>query len=265
MGLIITLLVFTAIIFVHELGHFLVMRRCGVIIEEFSIGFGPRFAGFVDRRGTVWSLRLIPLGGYVKPRADGEGSLGPLPPGKRFLCFMAGMFMNAIAAFVTLLIMGYVFHRVPLVIWDYLKPLGLPTPLMPAATAFAGSFGLWFATPPLVVYQAVVNGLGLFTNSAGPIGIVQMGMQMGAAPTVGQAVMGYAFFFALMNTAVAGFNLLPIYPLDGGHSLECICEKLLGKARTDRLRPAFRLVGAAIMILLVIGVFASDIIKLIPH
>ena len=60
------LFVLTVVVFVHELGHFLVARWCGVAIKTFSIGFGPEIVGFNDRYGTRWRLSWIPLGGYVK-------------------------------------------------------------------------------------------------------------------------------------------------------------------------------------------------------
>ena len=60
------LLVLTLVVFIHELGHFLVARWCGVIVKAFSIGFGPEIYGFNDRYGTRWRFAWIPLGGYVK-------------------------------------------------------------------------------------------------------------------------------------------------------------------------------------------------------
>ena len=60
------LFVLTVVVFVHEMGHFLVARWCGVGIKAFSIGFGPEIFGFNDRHGTRWRVAWIPLGGYVK-------------------------------------------------------------------------------------------------------------------------------------------------------------------------------------------------------
>lgn len=60
------LFILTVIVFVHELGHYLVARRNGVRIEVFSIGFGPELFGWNDRSGTRWKISLLPLGGYVK-------------------------------------------------------------------------------------------------------------------------------------------------------------------------------------------------------
>ena len=60
------LFVLTVVVFVHEMGHYLVGRWCGIGVNEFSLGFGPELIGFNDRRGTRWKLSAIPLGGYVK-------------------------------------------------------------------------------------------------------------------------------------------------------------------------------------------------------
>ncbi len=60
------LVVLSILVFVHELGHYWVARRCGVRVEVFSIGFGPEIRGWTDRRGTRWKFSAIPLGGYVK-------------------------------------------------------------------------------------------------------------------------------------------------------------------------------------------------------
>ena len=60
------LVVLTVLVFVHELGHYFIARRCGVRVEVFSIGFGPELFGFSDRAGTRWKFSAVPLGGYVK-------------------------------------------------------------------------------------------------------------------------------------------------------------------------------------------------------
>lgn len=60
------LVVLTIIVFVHEMGHYLVARWNGIAIQAFSIGFGPELIGFNDKHGTRWKLSAIPLGGYVR-------------------------------------------------------------------------------------------------------------------------------------------------------------------------------------------------------
>jgi regulator of sigma E protease len=58
--------VLTVVVFIHELGHFLVARWCGVGVQAFAIGFGPEIVGFTDSKGTRWKLCWLPLGGYVR-------------------------------------------------------------------------------------------------------------------------------------------------------------------------------------------------------
>ena len=70
------LVVLTVLVFVHELGHYLIARRNGVKVEVFSIGFGPELFGWWDRAGTRWKFSIIPLGGYVKMFGDSDASSG---------------------------------------------------------------------------------------------------------------------------------------------------------------------------------------------
>jgi regulator of sigma E protease len=72
------LIVLTVLIFVHELGHYLIARLCKVRVEVFSIGFGSELFGRTDRAGTRWRLSAVPLGGFVKMYGEdtfGEDSL----------------------------------------------------------------------------------------------------------------------------------------------------------------------------------------------
>jgi regulator of sigma E protease len=71
------LFVLTLVVFFHELGHFVVARRCGVRVLVFSIGFGPELFGFNDRHGTRWKLSAVPLGGYVKFFGDENAASVP--------------------------------------------------------------------------------------------------------------------------------------------------------------------------------------------
>ena len=89
------LLVIGPLIFVHELGHYLVGRWCGVKADAFSIGFGREIAGYTDSQGTRWKLGWIPMGGYVKFAGDMNPASRPtpewlaLPPEERARTFQA--------------------------------------------------------------------------------------------------------------------------------------------------------------------------------
>ena len=60
------IIVLGVLVFIHELGHYLAARWCGVHVETFSIGFGRALVSWIDRRSTTWKISLIPLGGYVR-------------------------------------------------------------------------------------------------------------------------------------------------------------------------------------------------------
>jgi len=73
------LAVLTVIVFVHEMGHYLVARWNGVAIQTFSIGFGRELFGWNDRHGTRWRVSAIPLGGYVRFVGDMNAASMPDP------------------------------------------------------------------------------------------------------------------------------------------------------------------------------------------
>ena len=127
-GILLTLVAFLIVIgllvFVHEMGHYLVGRWCGVKAETFAIGFGKEVAGWTDRRGTRWKICMLPLGGYVQfagdmdPSGTKSSDWLSLPAGERNQTFQskslwkraaivfAGPAINFI--FAILIIMGFV-------------------------------------------------------------------------------------------------------------------------------------------------------------
>ena len=87
-------LVLSFVVIVHEGGHFFVARRCGVQVEEFSLGFGKELWGRTDKKGTRWKICLVPLGGYVKMLGDmdaagAKSSANNVPKKLRPYTFMA--------------------------------------------------------------------------------------------------------------------------------------------------------------------------------
>lgn len=65
------------LVFVHEMGHYLVGRWCGVKAETFAIGFGKELTGWTDKRGTRWKICMLPLGGYVQFAGDMDPASTP--------------------------------------------------------------------------------------------------------------------------------------------------------------------------------------------
>ena len=96
------LVVGNLLIICHELGHFLAARFFRIDVTRFTIGFGPVLARHTDRRGMIWSLSLLPIGGYVGFSGDGDqgrpGSFDAKPPVIRMAVAAAGPAANLLVA-----------------------------------------------------------------------------------------------------------------------------------------------------------------------
>lgn len=124
--IVVSLVVFGTTVLVHELGHFWAARRCGIHVEEFSIGFGPVIWTKV-KNGTRYSVRLLPIGGYnmmsgySQEEGEAQAAYDPkaplLPatvsgktypeatPGQRFFVMISGALMNFLAGFLVLIVL----------------------------------------------------------------------------------------------------------------------------------------------------------------
>ena len=118
------LIILTILVFVHELGHYLIARYNGVKVEVFSIGFGKELFGFNDSNGTRWKFSLIPLGGYVKMHGDEDAasskkkdpskvdqkiSFHSKSVGQRSAILFAGPAANYIFSFLLLIIINFLY------------------------------------------------------------------------------------------------------------------------------------------------------------
>ena len=111
MNIIIAILILGFIIIVHELGHFLLAKKNGVTVTEFSVGMGPRIASFV-KNGTRYSLKLLPFGGSCMmlgedETIEDEGAFNKKGVWARFSILFAGAFFNfLLALFLSLIVLG---------------------------------------------------------------------------------------------------------------------------------------------------------------
>lgn len=121
LAFIVTIMVVVAI---HEYGHYLAMRLCGVRVLTFSIGFGPRLASWRNRHGTDFAIAAIPLGGFVRPLDRRDGEVPPelaaqefsgKPAWQRVITYAAGPAANLVLAFFIywVLLLGGETGRVP--------------------------------------------------------------------------------------------------------------------------------------------------------
>ena len=106
--ILVSILVFGSVIFIHELGHFATAKFCGIKVNEFSIGMGPALLRH-QRGETLYALRLLPIGGYVAMAGE-EGSVFEGVPHERtikgvshwkqIVIMLAGVVMNFVLAWL---------------------------------------------------------------------------------------------------------------------------------------------------------------------
>ncbi len=104
-----SVLVFGTVIFVHELGHFLTAKLSKITVHEFAIGMGPALIKF-RKNGTLYALRLVPIGGFVSmegedEESDEQGSFTRAPLANRILVIVSGAIMNLILGFILVVIL----------------------------------------------------------------------------------------------------------------------------------------------------------------
>ncbi|BBG65804.1 membrane-associated zinc metalloprotease [Hydrogenimonas sp.] len=174
MGMLISLLILSFLIFFHELGHFLAARFFGVRVERFSIGFGKvLFSRVVG--DTEYAFSAIPLGGYVKMKGQDDtdptkvsydpDSYNVKPPWQRIMILLAGPFFNFLLAFI-------LYYAIALMGANALKPtIGSVQPGSPAAEAGLkkGDTVVAINDEPVRVWDDLSEKIG---SSQGPIDMV---------------------------------------------------------------------------------------------
>ena len=109
MYVLLALLLLGVLITAHEAGHFLAARACGIEVEEFSMGMGPKLLQRRSRRGTLITLRLLPIGGYCQfygeDREEGDKrGFNNQPVWKRAVTVASGPLMNFVVAFLVIVL-----------------------------------------------------------------------------------------------------------------------------------------------------------------
>ena len=131
------LLVMGVIVFVHELGHFLVAKRNKIVVEEFGFGYPPRVLKLFERDGTIYSINAIPFGGFCRMRGEDDptlpGSFASASKLARAATLVAGPAMNFLLAFILFAALALT-QGVP----DATKPGALVNAIVPGSPAETG-------------------------------------------------------------------------------------------------------------------------------
>lgn len=239
--------IMSIVVLVHEFGHFLAARKANVPVYEFSVGFpfSPRIATIYRHKETEFTLRLLPLGGFVSFSADGDEDAQKLFGASRLsrASIMAGgPLFNIVFAFL-------------IFIPAYLATEG--TSLLQAVESSANAIWMIVAGT-LSMFGHMFTGQGGMETVSGPVGIAVM---------AGQAASGgfvdLLFFTGVLSISLGIMNLLPFPGLDGGQLVMVMIEAV----RNRPLGPkAYQLINfAGIMLFLCLSVFVTwhDIARLV--
>ena len=227
--------VFSAVILVHEAGHFAAARKCGAPVTEFCLGFPgtPVIGKLWKSKETSVTLRLLPFGGFVQ---FAEGAFEELSPGRKALILVAGSGCNLVSGYLLLVAGVAGFKGIPVV----------------DACVVAMKMVADMAVDSARVIQGLsVNGI------VGPVGMV--GFTHKVLANGFWALIG---FTGIMSLSVGMMNLLPITGFDGWHLLLAGFEAISGRQLSIRLQAIFGFVGFLVVVALMVVVTYRDILRI---
>lgn len=225
------------LIFIHELGHFLVAKLFNVKIKQFAIGFGPTIWKKQGKE-TSYEIKAIPMGGFVnmlgeEEPVEDERAYNKKSIPKKICILLAGGTVNIIFGLIVCAIIAS-------------SILGIKNGVL-----FTGEF-----------LKATFQGIGqLFT---GQIGTDQLVGVVGISDMVveTQGVMDFAYMLAIISVSLGITNLLPFPPLDGGKILLLIIEAIRRKPLKQNTEIGIQMAGFFLLIGLTIFVTYNDIARI---
>ena len=239
---------FTLVVLVHELGHLIAAKKSGAKVYEFSVGFpfSPRLFTFFRHKETEFTVRLLPLGGFVSFSKEGTEeeakALFQISPLKRAVIMAAGPVSNIAFAFLIF---------IPIFMAG--KHLHFPDALMLSAKT------VWATLSGTVMFLInAISGNGTFEGMSGPVGIAAM-----AGRAASKGLLNLLYFSGVLSLSLGIMNLIPFPALDGGQLLMILGESIRRKPFSPRTYQAATLAGLAIFALLTVAVTYKDIVRLI--
>lgn len=226
------------LIIIHEGAHFIVAKLCRIKVNEFSVGFGKEIFS-KKRNETKYTLRLIPLGGYVnllgeEESSNEEGSFSNASKLKRFLILIAGATINILFGIIVFFILASIVNNSLksglIVTGNYLSNLGESIVAM-----FTGNIEKEQVVGPVGISSMIVN-----TN-------------------------GFIDFFYIMSVisiSLGVTNLLPIPGLDGGKILFLIVEAIRRKPLNEEIEMKITLTSLSLLITFAIMITVKDVINI---
>lgn len=225
------------LIFIHELGHFLVAKLFNIKIKQFAIGFGPTIWKKQGKE-TSYEIKAIPMGGFVnmlgeEEPVEDERAYNKKSIPKKICILLAGGAVNIIFGLIVCAIVAS-------------SILGIKNGIL-----FTGEF-----------LKVTFQGIGqLFT---GQIGTEQLVGVVGISDMVveTQGLMDFAYMLAVISVSLGVTNLLPFPPLDGGKILLLLIEAIRRKPLKQNTEIGIQMAGFFLLIGLSIFVTYNDIARI---
>lgn len=227
------------LILIHEGGHFIVAKLCKVKVNEFAIGFGSTIWKKQGKE-TLYALRLIPIGGFVRmegeeEESEAENAFNKASIPKRLAIVVAGAMVNIIFGLLIYFILILLLYSDIVVAFNAMVTF---------ATSLVESIKMLFTGDV---------GLNDFT---GPVGISQIVTQ--ATGTV-----NYIYIIAVVSVSLGVTNLLPIPALDGGKVVILIIEAIRRKPMKQETEIQIQLIGFTLLIALSLYVTYNDVLRIV--
>lgn len=238
------------LILIHEGGHFLVAKLCKVKVKEFSIGFGKKIWQ-KQKKETKYTIRIIPLGGYVSmegedEESDEEGSFSKASIGKRLAIVLAGATVNILFGIIVYFIL---ISTIGIQFADPAKDTILNR------LYYGGKATGSFMLAILESIKMLFTG-GLATDQmVGIVGISEIVVQT-------SGLVNYINLLAVISISLGITNLLPIPALDGGKIVILLIEAIRRKPMKLETEAQIQLIGFSILLALTIFVTYNDIVRI---
>jgi len=237
------------IVSAHEYGHYYFASKYGVFVQNFSVGLGWEIFGFTNKKGTRFSFRAIPFGGYVQfGNEDSEDPLKFLTKWQRIKIYFGGPLANLLLCILAALL---------LTTSGFLSEFPWYLQLLMVTIGTVAVF--IFAVPATVyaVFKIFTSPVKSMENVSGPIGIISgQSSEAAASSSLGDSLpLELLVIIWTLSLAVGSFNLIPLSILDGGQ----IFKEVFSKHTT--LIKIWRWSSGALLMTLFVYVFGTDIFK----
>jgi regulator of sigma E protease len=286
-SILVFLLVFSALILVHEAGHFFTARWAGVRVLEFGLGFGKKFWK-KEKNGVEYSVGVVPFGGYVRmlgeqEESDALDSFEKAKLWKRMAITLAGIFMNFV--FAIILLSGlFTIGTTPILISDAdvdnavaqgLIVLGEPDAdgnqkilemldiQVPFPRSFVFAIQETWRISGAVIEKAAEIPVDIITKGnlpdglAGPVGIAEATHRI-----IPAGIAAILKLTALLSISLAVMNLLPLPALDGGRFFFQIIEFIIRRKVPAKFEMWVHTVGFGLLMLLIVAVTWQDLVRI---